>query len=356
MVQAIGRETTSERSLIGEKLRDKRILVTGASGLVGFHCAAALLRHGAFVVAAVRQSSNQEALQDEVRKSPERLRVALIELTDERSLLAAMAGCDGVVHTAATIDANGTGKDLRAINVSGTKNALMAAKKSGVKHFVHISSLAVITGEDDKYNVTEEEPLNYCREPYANSKIDAENIVMYEAGRGVQVTSLRPGFIYGPNEHAWMPRLIDALKKGRALVIGDGSKETNVIYVENLCYAISLAMFNPVAYGQVYNLTDGQRISKRQLFDSIADGLSLPRANIKISVLAARLICETSSRLSPLAPSSLQPFLARYSRPAFRLAALNQGFDIGKAERELGYTDRIPFEQGMAKTLAHWRI
>ncbi|MFX4439393.1 SDR family oxidoreductase, partial [Acinetobacter baumannii] len=83
-----------------------------------------------------------------------------------------------VVHAAATIDANGQGKELRKVNVEGTQHVLNAAKMCGVKHFIHISSLSVITGEEDQFKVTEEEPLRRCREPYANSKIDAEEIVM----------------------------------------------------------------------------------------------------------------------------------------------------------------------------------
>jgi nucleoside-diphosphate-sugar epimerase len=335
------------------ELKDKRIFVTGASGLVGLDFIDNLLAdHEGLAVASVRATTKTEHLKQIAAKYDGRLSFVTADLDDEESLFAGMQGCEVVVHAAATIDPNGNGKNLRAVNVQGTKNALAAAIRAGVKHFVHISSLSVITGEDDKYNVDESEPLVHCREPYANSKIDAELIVMQEAGKGrIEVTSLRPGFIYGVHEHAWLPRLIQALKTGRALVVGGGVKETTVIYVKNLSRAICLAVLNPVAYGQVYNLTDGQRITKKQLFDTVADELELPRARIKVSVWVARLICEMSSFAAPWAPPVLEPVLSRYSRPAFRLAAINQGFDISKAERELGYVDRIPFSVGMTETL-----
>jgi nucleoside-diphosphate-sugar epimerase len=338
-------------------LKNKRVFVTGGSGLVGSDFLEKLVaEHGAFAVAAVRSTTNTEALQALAARYADRLTIVEAPLDDEERLARAMVGCDAVVHSAATIDPNGNGKNLRAVNVEGTRNTLNAAVKAGVKHFVHISSLSVITGEEDKYNVTEAEPLKHCREAYANSKIDAEVIVMNERGKGrIEVTALRPGFIYGPREQAWMPRLMQALKQGRALVVGGGVKQTNVIYVKNLSRAIILALLNKVAYGQVYNLTDGQVVTKKQLFDTIADELGLPRARIHVPVGVAKVLCEISSFAAPWAPPFVEPLLSRYSRPAFRLAAVNQGFDISKAERELGYTDRIPFAVGMAETLAAWK-
>jgi nucleoside-diphosphate-sugar epimerase len=338
------------------RLAEARLFVTGASGMVGLNLLKYLNARHIRCIAAVRATSNIKSLLEQVEKSCGRMQIHVLDLAEPSSLYRAMRGCNAVIHTAATIDPNGQEKRLRQVNVEGTRNALFAAISAQVEHFVHISSLAVITGEEDKFKVGEDEPLRYCREPYANSKIDAERIVIAEAGRGrINVTALRPGFIYGPHERAWMPRLIDALRKGRALIVGDGRKETNVIYVENLCHAIELALLNPIAYGQVYNLTDGERVSKKQLYDTLADGLGLPRANLYVPVAVARMLCETSSLTAPFAPPFLRSILARYSRPAFRLAAVNQGFEIGKAERELGYIERVPFKEGMSQTLAGWK-
>jgi nucleoside-diphosphate-sugar epimerase len=348
---------SSEPTNQGSRLKGKRIFVTGASGLVGLNLIECLLaNHESEAVAAVRVSTDISQLNQLAERFSERLKIVKTSLNDEDLLIAGMQGCHAVVHAAATIDPNGQGKDLRLVNVQGTHNVLNAAIRAGIEHFVHISSLSVITGEGDQYRVTELEPLRRCREAYANSKIDAEVAVMTEGQMGrIQVTALRPGFIYGPNEKAWLPRLIQALEKQRALVVGGGTKETNVIYVKNLSRAISLALLNSVAYGQVYNLTDGELVTKKQLFDTVADELGLPRARTYVAVWMAKLICEISSSIAPVAPSFLEPILSRYSRPAFRLAAINQGFDISKAERELGYIDRISFAQGMSETLKTWK-
>jgi hypothetical protein len=65
----------------------------------------------------------------------------------------------------------------------------------------------------------------------------------------------------------------------------------------------------------------------------------------------ARSICNAASAVAPLLPPGKRQQLSRFSKAAYRLASLNQGFDIGKAERELGYADRILFTEAMASTL-----
>ena len=332
-----------------------KVFVTGATGLVGLQLARYLVERNYQVIGCVRSTSKIAELNRIADIYKGRLELVIADLCQPHRLASAMSGSDIVVHTAAFVEPTGTKEEIAAVNVGGTEAAIKAAIAAGVKHFVHISSLSVITGEEDRFGVTEDELPKYCREPYANSKIDAEKLVMQEGKVGkIAVTSLRPGFIYGPNERTWMPRLVKAVRSGRAMLVGNGDKETNVIYVENLCRAIELSLLNPTAFGQIYNLTDGQRITKRRLFDTISDGLGLPRVKLYIPDIAARLICEFATFASPLSPAPLKTTLSRYSRAAYRLVAVNQGFDISKAERELKYLERIPFEEGMTITLAQW--
>ncbi len=332
-----------------------KVFVTGATGLVGLQLTRYLVERDYQVTGCVRATSKIAGLTKIADAYKGRLALAIADLCQPDRLATAMNGSDVIVHTAAFVEPTGTKEEIDAVNVGGTAAALKAAITAGAKQFIHISSLAVITGEQDRFGVTENESPKYCREPYANSKIDAEKLVMKESTLGnIAVTVLRPGFIYGPNERTWMPRLVRVLSTGRGMLVGTGDQETNVIYVENLCRAIELALLNPTAFGQIYNLTDGQLITKRKLFDTVCDQLGLPRVKLHIPNFAARLICEFATFASPIAPAPLKTTLSRYSRAAYRLVAVNQGFDISKAERELKYLERIPFEEGMTRTLAHW--
>jgi 2-alkyl-3-oxoalkanoate reductase len=327
-----------------------KILVSGATGLVGFHLCRYLLQQGHFVTGLIRKSSNKESLQALLKHG--NFQLVQTELDDQPGLAQATEGMDVVIHAAGSVDPLGCRADIFATNVGGTLAMLEASIVSKVKQFIHISSLSVITGQGDQYGVGEDEPLKYCGEAYADSKVDAEKTVLSSDYSGrIHTTILRPGFIYGPGEKAWMPRLINSLKLRKAMLIDGGTKETNVIYVENLCRATALSVLNPVAYGQTYNLTDGQGISKKQLFDAISLGLGFKPITKKVPGWLAGSVCETVSTIAPLLPKDTQRKLARFSRAAFRLAGINQGFDIEKAERELGYTNRIPFAAGMAETL-----
>ena len=318
--------------------------------MVGFHVVDSLIHEGHDVVAVVRKTSNTKPL--EGISGIGALTIRQIELDDAQGLSEALSGCDVVVHAAGVVDPLAAAYYIRKVNVDGTKAVLQASVDNKIKHFILISSLSVITGQGDQYDVTEAAPYRYCKESYADSKIDAEKLVLSYSGMGdMAVTALRPGFIYGPGERAWMPRLIGNIQAGRAALIDGGGKDTNVIYIGNLCQVVSLTVMNPQSWGQVYNLTDGQKVSKKLLFDTIADGLSLPRVRRSVPAPVVKVISEVVSTVAPVLPGFVRAKLARFSRAAFRLAGVNQGFSIVKAENELHYVNRIPFAEGMAKTL-----
>ncbi len=328
------------------------VAVTGASGLVGSHVVEHLADRGFHVVAVLR--TVPEHLQKFISGycGPGSVKVQKADVNDLESLERAFSGVQAVVHAAGSVDPFGARQAIFATNVGGTQNALKAAASASVKQFIFISSLSVITGQGDQFDLDESTPLKPCGESYADSKIEAERAVMNMAEKGeMKVTSLRPGFIYGPREGSWMPRLINSIGTGKAMLIDGGTKQTNVIYIGNLVKAVELALFNEHTYDQVYNLTDGQVVSKKELFDTIADGLKLPRVTKKVPGSIAKFACETISAIAPALSIDTQKKLARFSKAAFRLAAVNQGFSIAKAERDLPYLNRIPFQEGMRRTL-----
>ncbi len=329
-----------------------KILVTGASGMVGYHTVKGLLARAHEVIALIRPSSDDSKL----KVLDGNLLIRRKELTDENELRELLKGVDVLVHTAGLVDPHAKRDEIFQVNVEYCKNLLMAADMANVRHFIHISSLSVITGQSDIHNASEDAPLVSCGEAYADSKVEAEKAVSMFFGRSkMMVSILRPGFIYGPGEKAWMPRLIESLRTRKAMLIDGGIKQSNVIYVMNLVTAIELAMLNAKADKQVFNLTDGETVTKKELFDAICDGMGYKRIDKEVPGWLAKAACELVSSIAPMLPEQSRKGLARYSRAAFRLAGLNQGFDISKAERLLGYTQRIPFGEGMRITLQDFK-
>lgn len=337
------------------------VAITGAGGLVGSFLFKYLANEGYAVRGIVRTPNQPQHLYDfqKTYSGTEKVSIEIADVSDVASLKHALAGVDVVVHAAGNVNPFGKREEIFATNVDGTRTVLQAALDVGLKQFIHVSSLSVITGQGDQYNVDEKAPRHLCGENYADSKVEAEKAVSSFAAAHseskFETTVVRPGFIYGPYERTWMPRLIESIKTRKAALIDGGKKQTNVIYVGNLCVAIKNAILNEAAYGQVYNLTDAETVTKKDLFDAIADGLKLPRVTKVIPGFIAQGFCELISTIAPSLSPNTQMKLARYSRAAYRLAGLNQGFNIDKARKELNYNQCTPFAQAMAETLKNFQ-
>jgi nucleoside-diphosphate-sugar epimerase len=328
------------------------IAVTGAAGLVGGYLVQYLVAKGYPVTAIIRTPGSPSYLLDCVKNSDGKAEIRIADVNDEQSLLSAFRDARVVVHAAGNVNPYGSRDEIFRTNVEGTKTVVKAARLSHVQQVIHVSSLSVITGQGDQFDVDESAPLRYCGENYADSKVAAEEAILQEMKMpGISLTVVRPGFIYGPHEKTWMPRLIESIRTSKAALIDGGLKETNVINVENLCRAIEGAILREVAFGQTYNLTDGEKVSKKMLFDTISGALGLPPVKKVIPSAVARPFCNLISSVAPILPVGTQQKLARYSRAAFRLVGVNQGFSIAKAEAQLGYRDRVPFSEGMRAAL-----
>jgi nucleoside-diphosphate-sugar epimerase len=183
---------------------------------------------------------------------------------------------------------------------------------------------------------------------YTQTKVEAEHLAL-DAHRlqGLPLVVLRPGFVYGPRDRTVLPRLVERLKNGFVQYLGDGKQAMNTIYVGNLVDAILIALEKAEAVGQIYNLTDGEYVSKRRFFETIADGLGLPKPTkskpLWVAKLAARFLeWRARRRKATQAP--------RITRATVKFVGLNLDFSIEKAKRDLGYNPRVGFEEGMKRT------
>ena len=171
-------------------------------------------------------------------------------------------------------------------------------------------------------------------------------------GRFGSPVVLRPGVIYGPRERAVVPRIIELLRARQLPYLGRGKRAINCIYVGNLVEAIFLAALQPKAVGQVYNLTDGEFVSKRRFLEAIADGLGLPRPTRSVPLWLARIIAWQMERRARRTGASAPP---RLTQARLKLFGLNLDYSIDKAKRELGYRPSVPFDQAMSETIAWYR-
>ena len=323
-------------------------LITGATGFVGGHVAEACVARRMNVHAIVRPGSDTKLLEE--------LGVTLHrgDLTDAGVVRQALEGVEVVVHCVAKVGDWGPVEDYRAVNVEALRGLLDACKGRAMERFVHMSTLGVYPARHH-HGTDESEPLpgNHM-DGYTQTKVEAERLVLaYERGLGVPVVVLRPGFVYGPRDRTVMPKLIDNLRQRRVRWIGGGKGAMNTIYIQNLVDAVLLAIHNHNAVGQVYNLTDGEFVSKRRFIEAIVAGLELPKPPPRsVPIWLARMVAAVMERRARRTGATQAPLL---TQARLKFLGLNLDFSIEKAKRELGYKPRYTFEEGMRATIAWYR-
>jgi nucleoside-diphosphate-sugar epimerase len=321
-----------------------RFLITGATGFIGRHIVAACRERNHQVTALVRPTSDTREL--------EQLGATLYkgELTDVGLVRSAVTEVDVVVHAAAKVGDWGPVDEYRKVNVEGLRGLLDGCKGQAISRFIHIGSLGVYAARHH-YGTDESEPLpRRHRDGYSQSKIEAEQLALrYYDEFGVPVVVLRPGFVYGPGDRAVMPRLIDGLRRRAVRYVGArGQRALNTICVGNLLHAIFLAIDNEQAVGQVFNLTDGEAVSKRRFIGAVADAMGLPHPHLMPPYWLGWTVTWCSEKLAKLRGAKEAP---TFNFTRLKFLGMNLDFSIEKARRELGYRPPFSFDDAMVETM-----
>jgi len=322
-----------------------RSLVTGATGFVGRRIAEALVERGDEVRGLVRDPARAGDLRD--------LGVELVqgEMADEASLSRAVEGVDRVFHSAALVGDWLDRKAAEAVNVEGTRKLMGAAAAAGVTRVVHISSMAVL-GTTHHYGTDESAPYMYG-DPYTDTKIDSEKVALAANQAGeLEVAVIRLGFVYGPRDHQILVPVIERLIAGSFAFVGDGSKQMNTVYIDDVAQAALLADETPDAAGQAFNVTDGQNTTIRDFANFIADDIGVPRPTRQVPVRVAKMASLVLETLWHAGKAKNPPVL---NRSRLRFLYYNQRYSIEKARRELGYDPKTTYREGLPAALAWFR-
>lgn len=322
----------------------KTIFLTGATGLVGSHAAEEALRRGHRVKALVRSTSDTRWLD---RWGVEKVQG---DLQDADALRRGCDGADWVFNCAAKVGDWGTLEEFRRLNVNALRLLLEAAVAAKVERFVHVSSLGVYEGRDHFGTDETVPPAAQSLDAYTRSKVEAEALALqYVKERGLPASIVRPGFIYGPRDRTVLPKLLDALRSGRFFYFGSGEQALNCIYVKNLVAGMFLAAEVPAAVGEVFNLTDGRHVSKKQFVGRVAElaGLKPPRR--KIPLWLAWTLAVLMERRAKRKKSPIPPLV---NKARYKFLGLNLDYSIEKARRVLGYEPSYTTDEGLAEAMA----
>lgn len=318
----------------------KPLLVTGASGFVGWHIARLLLNEGYKVRALVRKGSAVPGLPVELFEG---------DLRDARSVQQAVLGCHSIFHVAADYRLWARNpKEMFETNVRGTAQLLELASIEDVERFVYTSTVGCIGIPHDGFG-TEESPadVDQMAGPYKESKFLAEEAVLKMAAQGFPAVVVNPTAPVGERDAKPTPTgrmILDFLRGKMPAYIETG---LNVVDVEDVARGHFLAFENGVA-GERYIL-GGENLTMREILQILSEesGIPAPRWKLPYGVAMGYAALSTAGAFftgkTPRAPMD-----------AVKMARKKMFVSSAKAERDLGYRP-APARQGLAKAVSWYR-
>ena len=223
-----------------------KVLVTGGTGFLGRRLVQQLLEEGEEVWTLARTSQAAAPLQSLGA------RVISGDVRRWSSLRRAVQGMEAIFHCAGKVEPTGRWVDFLEVNVLGTERLILAAVEHGVRRIIHVSSIGIYGPQSTGAMISEHsgyDPNPGARGFYTRSKIEAEALCLEYAGRGGDVTVLRPMSLFGPHMSGVFVLLFDWVHRGRPVyLLGKGRNRVQMVSAWDVADACRLAA-NAVCIG-----------------------------------------------------------------------------------------------------------
>ncbi|MGI8549346.1 MAG: NAD-dependent epimerase/dehydratase family protein [Dehalococcoidia bacterium] len=285
-----------------------KVLVTGGTGFVGSH-----------VVDALIDAGHEPYVFD--LRPPQRGAFVRGDLTRLDDLTAATAAMDAVCHLGAVGDvylAFDNPPLAAMLNVVGTANVMQAALRNRLSKVVYASTWEVYG--HPRYQPLDEQHPCTPDHPYNITKLAGEHLALsYDALKGVPTIALRLGTAYGPRmrPNSVFSLFIDRARQRQPITIqGTGGQSRQFTHARDIGRAFVPALETD-AHGAVYNIVAQEVVSIRRLAEMVAAALPTE-------------IVFAEARVGDVTPAVISS---------------------AKAQRELGWTSRVSFEEGLGELL-----
>jgi dihydroflavonol-4-reductase len=313
----------------------KTVLVTGATGFVGWHVAKKLVERGSEVRALSRSAQITDLDVQTVRG----------DLRDAASLEAAVRGCDTVFHVAADYRLwSANPAEMYASNVDGTRNLIRAAVQAGVQRIVYCSTVGAI-GMRAHLIADEASPVSLAdmKGHYKRSKFLAEQAALEAAHQGAPVVVVNPTTPLGDHDSKPTP--------------------TGKVIVDFLQGKIPAYIDTGLNYADVYDVAEGHLLAAER--GRVGERYILGSENLTLIAMLERLAIPAGRP----APKIRLPYFVAYGAAfastawaslskrhpgipldGVRYAHLKMWVHHAKAERELGYRP-APIDDALARAV-----
>lgn len=323
----------------------RRVLVTGASGLLGGAVAQLLRDRGHHVRTFQRGTSAGST--DEVQAS----------LTDTSALAQAVESMDAVIHLAAKVSFTGHWQEFVDTNITGTKNLVAAAQSAGIKDFVFVSSPSV-AHFGDALAGAEAGTANpeLARGNYARSKAAAELATLAEDSPQFRVTAIRPHVVWGPGDTQLVERVIERAKGGRLPLLDQGAALIDTTYIDNAAEAIVRGLERmQYAHGRALVVTNGEPRPVGELIAGICQAGGAPAPKMNVPGWLARGAGSVIEKVWLAAGSRNlvhdEPPMTRFLAEQLSTA---HWFDQRETHEVLDWKPSVSIDEGLAALSAHY--
>ena len=305
----------------------KRVVVTGASGHIGYHVALQLLELGFDTTLLIRkENQNIFDLKDKGAK------VHIANLLSPNSYVSILENCDALFHIASE-NTTDTSDEKRVIENTFdlSKGIIDAAISKNVKTIIYTSSVVVLgRSSDPNILITENNKTEYLESPYVNGKFLAEEYCdkLIKENK-VDIRRLYPSWVVGSNDLKLTPphKIIkDYFQKGQKFYFSGGISVASVKEVAK-AHIDAWLIGKP---NEKY-VVAGNNISFKEFYSTLSKYcghkppfIFIPKIFIYSGAVAAKLIL---GKKSPVDPKYIKTVIGNYS-----------WYDSQKAKSELNYS------------------
>jgi len=323
------------------------VLVTGATGALGPRVVEALHNTG-FRIRTLSLNPPPNNLW------PDDVDTRTGDIADAMAVRSAVQGVEGIIHLAALLHILNPPLELHKkyeeINVGGTATVVEAAQHAGVKRLVFFSTIAVY-GASGGNIMTEESPTN-PDSFYARTKLDAERIVLAAKRKDGEPlgTVLRLSAVYGARVKGNYKRLLDAIAHGHFVPIGRGGNRRTLIYDRDVARATLMAMEHRDAAGKIFNVSDGQFYTMKEIISNIYKVLGRKSPRIALPARPVRLIAgivESVARFIGFSPPISRATIDKFTEDI--------AVDSHRIRDELGFVPQYDLMAGWKETIQEMR-
>jgi CDP-paratose 2-epimerase len=327
-----------------------KILITGGAGFIGCNWASKLMAMGYTVTILDNLSRKGSRLNLEWLRSQGNFDFIEADIRNAKVVSEAVYSQDAVYHLAGQVAVTTSVENPREdfeINAWGTLNVLEAARLSKSNPIVVYASTNKVYGGMEDVNIREDlsryyytdlpngisenQPLDF-HSPYGCSKGAGDQYVRdYARIYGLRTVVFRQSCIYGVRQfgvedQGWLAHFVIATAKKQPITIyGDGKQVRDMLWIDDLLNAYSIALAQPDKIaGRIFNIGGGPKYA-----------LSIwTELKPKLEELAEH---EISTDFKPWRPGDQKVYIS----------------DIRKAAKDLGWEPVVSPEEGI-KRIWNW--